>query len=77
MGSKGLEENIKTSKFDFEAVKTITSILWEKLASDQNYADSLNILILGYVSAPKKAKKKKKNKYEKKLEALATEPSIS
>ena len=60
MGSKGLEENIKTSKFDFEAVKTITSILWEKLTSDQNYADSLNILNLGYVSAPKKAKKKKR-----------------
>ena len=64
MGSQGLEENIKTNKFDFEAVKTITSTLWEKLASDQNYADSLNILNLGYVSASKKAKKKK-NKYEK------------
>ena len=61
MGSPGLEENIKTSKFDFEAVKTITSILWEKLASDQNYADSLNILNLGSVSAPKKATKKRIN----------------
>ena len=61
MGSPGLEENIKTSKFDFEAVKTITLILWEKLASDQNYADSLNILNLGYVSAPKKATKKRIN----------------
>ena len=58
MGSQGLEENIKTSKFDFEAVKTITLILWEKLASDQNYADSLNILNLGYVSAPKRQQKK-------------------